>query len=80
MEYSIKKFINSTHIEMDIPLSFEKKEVIISIKEVEDQSLRLNRLRKAVLNGPTWTEEEYQQYLNFKNNNQSHDPLHKWNS
>ncbi|MCU0444323.1 MAG: hypothetical protein MUE85_05345 [Microscillaceae bacterium] len=46
-----------------IPSELQGKELEIIIKEIDGEAEKRKKIQEILLNGPTWTDEQYQAYL-----------------
>jgi hypothetical protein len=46
-----------------IPIELQGKEIEIIIKEIDGVAEKRKQIQEILLNGPTWTDEQYQVYL-----------------
>jgi len=68
-----KQIIKQNMLQITLPENWKGKEVEIIIKPIENKLSKKERFKKLLLNGPTWSEEEYHNYLQGKEH------LEKWN-
>lgn len=62
---------NTLHIK--VPEGWQGKEIEITIKQVPQSLSKKERFKKLLLDGPVWSEEEYQNYVEGKKH------LEQWN-
>jgi hypothetical protein len=59
-------------ITIEIPIELQGKDVEIIVKEIDAVAEKRKQLQAILLKGPTWTDEQYEMYL------ESHKHLEKW--
>ncbi|MDX2301359.1 MAG: hypothetical protein NW226_01110 [Microscillaceae bacterium] len=67
LKFKTTVFVKEENLSLNLPKEFEGKWVEITVKEIpEDQEENRKKLQEILLHAPTWTDEEYQEYLEAK--------------